>query len=179
MTYFEKSTIIWTYTLVILWTSGYTLYLIFTNPSSLDINATVNPDLITTSNDNIKFDHYPISFNLPFSNLVACNSSSPKIVQVRNLKGIDLEVFAQSLICELESLEAQPTFFEQLSLYNQSLRSTLNKFAPIHPKLILPKETEQLLSQLETNICFQWQCSPATRHGKVLLIDLIILAIRY
>ena len=121
--------------------SGYTLDLIFTNPSSLDINATVNPDLITTSNDNIKFDHYPISFNLPFSNLVACNSSSPKIVQVRNLKGIDLEVFAQSLICELESLKAQPTFFEQLSLYNQSLRSTLNKFAPAHPKLILPTIT--------------------------------------
>ena len=48
--------------------SGYTLDLIFTNPSSLDINATVNPDLITTSNDNIKFDHYPISYNLPFSN---------------------------------------------------------------------------------------------------------------
>ena len=55
--------------------SGYTLDLIFTNPSSLDINATVHPDLITTSNDNIKFDHYPISFNHPFSNLAACNSS--------------------------------------------------------------------------------------------------------
>ena len=26
--------------------SGYTLNLIFTNPSSLDINATVNPDLM-------------------------------------------------------------------------------------------------------------------------------------
>ena len=52
-----------------------------------------------------------------------------------------MKVFTQSLICELESLETQPTFFEQLSLFNQSLKSTLNQFVPIQHKLILPKKT--------------------------------------
>ena len=121
--------------------SGYTLDLIFTNSSSLDINATVDPDLITTYNDNVKFDHYPICFDLLYTTDTLSNFSNPKIIKMRNLKGIHLEDFEQSLISRLNSFETQPTFYEQLSLYNQSLTSTLNDFAPVHPKLVLPKTT--------------------------------------
>ena len=94
--------------------SGYTLDLIFTNSSSLDINATVDPDLIATNNENVKFDHYPIIFHLPYTISEACKPSSPKVVQVRNLKGINVECFERSLICKLDSLDSQPSFSAQL-----------------------------------------------------------------
>ena len=44
--------------------SGYTLDLVFSNPYSLPLHTEVCRELAETTNRNIKFDHFPISFSL-------------------------------------------------------------------------------------------------------------------
>ena len=117
--------------------AGNVLDLIFTNPCSLDIEPVVYPKLISTTNRNIKFDHYPIIFNIPVSTTQPSSTKSdPKIVYRRYTRGIDQQLFETHLVDTLNSHEKSSDFYDQLTKYNSSLSSTLNYFAPIQQKIV-------------------------------------------
>ena len=46
---------------------GHTLDLVFTNPYKLSINVKVNSDLSVSNSSSIKFDHFPVLFEITFS----------------------------------------------------------------------------------------------------------------
>ena len=101
-----------------------------------DSCAIVNPDLIKTTNTNIKFDHYPVIFNAPYTSRSPdnFNKSKSQVRSWRNLKQIDFSTFNDVLHDKLSSVGTTSNFKDQLTEYNNCLVSTLDRFAPAAPK---------------------------------------------
>ena len=84
--------------------SGYTLDLIFSNPFSLPLQPHVAEDLSETRTDRIKFDHFPILFQI--ADHFEANSSPVSISykkSFRKLNQIDKVAFTSALGNKLSS----------------------------------------------------------------------------
>ena len=122
--------------------SGHTLDLIFSNPYSLPLLTNVSKDLVATTNSQIKFDHFPISFSLPdeFEVKSSPGHSFKYQKSFRKIDQIDLGSFLGSLGNTLSAAfeNSDNTFSQQLDLYNNSLVSTLDIYAPLQTKTVIP-----------------------------------------
>ena len=90
----------------------------------------------------IKFDHYPILFNLPWTTQAEHHiEPASYIKQCRNIKQIDHDLFTATLIGNISSLDYNESanFAGKLEAYNQCLLSTLNQHAPIQTKIVSDK----------------------------------------
>ena len=120
--------------------SNHTLDLVFLNPNAmLHSNVKVYPELTRTDNQRIKFDHYPIMFDiLGMAHTSPPANSKPQIRQYRNLKQISTEAFNQTLLGKLSELsfDENTTFQHSLNTYNHCLSSTLDEYAPLQSILI-------------------------------------------
>ena len=76
--------------------AGHTLDLIFTNPCELAFSGTVCQDLSVSKNPHIKFDHFPVLFQLPISELI-CEPPPTITKSCRHLKAIDNNEFQSYL----------------------------------------------------------------------------------
>ena len=121
-------------------TSNHTLDLVFINPNAkLHSKAKVYPELIRTDNQRIKFDHYPVIFDiLGMAHTSSPINSKPQIKQYRNLKQIHTDSFNQTLLNKLSeiSFNENTSFQHNLKTYNHCLSSTLDEYAPIQNKVI-------------------------------------------
>lgn len=125
---------------------GHMLDLVFINPCELCTTANVMSEYACTNNPNIKFDHFPVYFDLPIS---ASNSSNqPQSKQYknwRNIKNIDMPTFSSALIDNLKSWHEDKSggsFQSRVESYNKCLADTLDSFAPVQSILIKANETE-------------------------------------
>ena len=111
---------------------GHTLDLIFTNPCELALSGTVCQELSVSENPQIKFDHFPILFQLPIYDL-PCEPSQIVTKSSRHLKAINNDEFQCYLGDQLVNSQFSTvrSFSEKLYVYNQCLSSTLDKFAPL------------------------------------------------
>ena len=115
---------------------GHVLDLIITShkvvcPKSIDINAT----------DSKMFpncDHFPVKFNL--LNTSANSINEKKIINFRNIKGINRETFTQELADELLCLQEESSFEKIISLYNSQCSSVLDTHAPLLTKQIKDRQ---------------------------------------
>ena len=118
--------------------SGFTLDLVFHNPISSPLTANVYPELAMSTNESIKFDHFPIISDLPWI-AATCNGDkkTPVIKQYRKLKQINPDMFKTTLNNTLSTLEAYQNslFAEYLKMYNQCLQSSLDQHAPLQTRL--------------------------------------------
>ena len=113
--------------------SNHTLDLVFCNPCTLSVNTSVHPDLIDTDNDNIKFDHYPVIFNIPNISLI-CETppSTSSTFSKRNIRDMNLDAFRSDFQSKLnERFNQSDIFSEKLAIYNECLSSTLDCYAPL------------------------------------------------
>ena len=121
--------------------SGYTLDLIFSNPYSLPVSTEVSKELIETTNPQIKFDHFPISFSVMDEFEPISHDASIKYQKsFRKINQIDIDSFVSSLDSKL-SADFDSTcniFQQQLVVYNTSLVSTLDMYAPSQTKTVIP-----------------------------------------
>ena len=126
--------------------SGFTLDLLFHNPISSPLTAAVYPELAKSTNESIKFDHFPIISDLPWSaETHNCESQTPVVKQYRRLKQINPEAFQTTLGCTLSTLPTHENMsFPELSLvsfpeylknFNQCLQSTLDQHAPLQTNI--------------------------------------------
>ena len=128
-------------------TSGFTLDLVFHNPTSSPLAAVVHPDLSMSTNELIKFDHFPIIFDLPWEVLTYnIEEQTPVFKQYRKVKQINQDAFKSTLRDELSNtlLDQQNSSFSQyLGMYNQCLQSTLDQHAPVQTKLFSNQQLER------------------------------------
>ena len=128
-------------------TSGFTLDLVFHNPTSSPLAAVVYPDLSMSTNELIKFDHFPIIFDLPWEVLTYnIEEQTPVFKQYRKVKQINQDAFKSTLRDELSNtlLDQQNSSFSQyLGMYNQCLQSTLDQHAPVQTKLFSNQQLER------------------------------------
>ena len=121
---------------------GHTLDLVFTNPCELSINTSVEKELSISKNPLIKFDHFPVLFQLPSAE----QQPEPCFVKKlwRNYKNIDHDEFRCYLESRLRNDELSPvqSFTDKLELYNYCLSESLDKFAPI--KLMTVDENKRV-----------------------------------
>ena len=116
---------------------GHVLDLIITShkvvcPKSIKINA----------NDSQMFpncDHFPVKFDL--LNTSADSVNEKKIINFRNIKGINRETFMQELADELLCLQEESTFEKIISLYNSGCKSVLDTHAPLLTKEIKDRKS--------------------------------------
>ena len=54
---------------------GHTVDLVFANPYELSLTMNVKRDYACTNNPNIKFDHYPVFFDVPLTDTGSVNQS--------------------------------------------------------------------------------------------------------
>ena len=124
--------------------SGYTLDLIFHNPNDFLMEPVVSPDLIKSKSDAIKFDHYPILYNIMQSGGWSKESNfKPRIINYRNVKQINSEVMNTTLHSKLSNCMVSDSgnFCDKLEVFNSCLSSSLNELAPLRSKMITsPKE---------------------------------------
>ena len=103
-------------------------------------DAKVYPQLIRTDNQRIKFDHYPVIFDVLGMAQTSPVDSNPQIKQYRNLKQINTDYFNQSLLDKLSlswtSFDETVSFQQSLQTYNTCLSSTLDDYAPWQTKVI-------------------------------------------
>ena len=118
---------------------GHMLDLVFTNPYELDITLQVQKSYIKTNDPYIKFDHFPITFEIPMTCL-RTDQLLPQYRTWRSIKDINSIEFKQTLTEKLLELDnnnnVEGTFCEQLLLYNNCLNTTLDQFAPLQTKRI-------------------------------------------
>ena len=116
---------------------GHVLDLIITShkvvcPKSIKINTT----------DSLMFpncDHFPVKFDLLNTSVDSINEK--KIINFRNIKGIDRENFTQELVDELLCLQEESTFERIISLYNSKCKSVLDTHAPLLTKEIRDRKS--------------------------------------
>ena len=116
---------------------GHVLDLIITShkvvcPKSIKINTT----------DSLMFpncDHFPVRFDLLNTSVDSINEK--KIINFRNIKGIDRENFTQELVDELLCLQEESTFERIISLYNSKCKSVLDTHAPLLTKEIRDRKS--------------------------------------
>ena len=113
--------------------SSHILDLVFLNPTAmLHSKAKVYPELAQTNNTRIKFDHFPIIFDV----LGMAHTSDANVKQqvryYRNLKQINAVSFNQTLLEKLSvaTFDKHDSFLNNLSLYNNCLSSALDAHAP-------------------------------------------------
>ena len=121
--------------------SGYILDLIFSNSFSLPLLPHVAEDLAETNTSKIKFDHFPIVFNVTDELEI---KRSPQSVlynkTFRKISQINLTAFSELLENKVstELADVSDDFSQQLNLYNKCLISTLDNFAPLQTKTVVP-----------------------------------------
>ena len=104
-------------------------------------------DLSISTNELIKFDHFPIIFDLPWE-VLTCNveEQTPVFKQYRKLKQINQDAFKSTLRDEFGNtlLDHQNSSFPQyLEMYNQCLSSALDHHAPVQTKLFSNQQLER------------------------------------
>ena len=133
---------------------GHMLDLVFTNPCELSPTVNVISEYACSNNPNIKFDHYPIFFNLPISaqrntQSIASSTQPQSMIkqykQWRNVKNLDLTAFKSALSENLvvsHQMKEHANFETKLNSFNKCLTDTLDSFAPVQSMLITSNETE-------------------------------------
>ena len=125
---------------------SHTLDLVFSNPYNLPINTKVNSQLSVSSSPYIKFDHFPVLFEIPFAQDPPSIHHEKKIYKsYRNIKKINIEEFRYCLDAQLTSAQLQlsltDSFSTALELYNHCLASVLDELAP-EKKCPIKSDTE-------------------------------------
>ena len=121
---------------------GHTIDLVFSNPYEVILKPTVERSYAHSNNPHIKFDHYPIFFNIPCatnSSLSTGNSAARRYTKsFRNIKGIDTESFRHMLADKLSGFEDNESnvFAVKVKTYNECLADTLDNFAPVQNKMV-------------------------------------------
>ena len=125
---------------------GHTLDLIFTNPCDVSVDAEVQPDLILSNNPYIKFDHFPVLFQIKNVSLPPVHQDISKMQIVkRNIKQIDTVEFnnhVQQQLNALIDLNSNQCFSAKVESYNNCLSNALDQFAPEKLKVISINQKE-------------------------------------
>ena len=99
-------------------------------------------ELAETTNRNIKFDHFPISFVLydEFDTKSSRGVSFKYQKSFRKISQIDVDSFKSCLDNKLSDNFEHPcnSFSQQLDFYNQSLVATLDLYAPVQTRTVSP-----------------------------------------
>ena len=119
--------------------SGYILDLIYSNSYSLPLLPEVSEDMIKTTTSQIKFDHFPIFFQLVDEFQAGASRKEKYEKTFRRINQIDSDAFYQFLKNKLSTdLEGPPCSFQQhLAKYNNCLVSALDTFAPLQTKTVV------------------------------------------
>ena len=129
---------------------GHTLDLVFSNPDEIPLTVDVKRDFACTNNPNIKFDHYPLFFDL--SSTATCSNNQTTAQQFkswRNINNLDMHSFKSALNNNLLSLNqntSHQSFEEKLisfkggpseSHFSHVLTLKIHKNLILHPNLAI------------------------------------------
>ena len=123
---------------------GHTLDLVFCNPFELDLEVSVHPELAATTSRFIKFDHFPVLFEIPYSSRqVSPVTSRKRCKMYRNISKVDHVQFTCALENHLTSFHQQfddeNNFEKKLDLYNSCILEVLDQHAPMKTKYVSQK----------------------------------------
>ena len=125
--------------------AGHMLDLIFSNPYDTDITVDVKKELALTTNSSIKFDHFPILFQIAVSKSThSTEPSTSKQFTWRNISQVDLADFSNCIQQELPFAinEAEENFQAKVIAYNSHLSTSLDKFAPSATRVGVEKKDD-------------------------------------
>ena len=119
---------------------GHTLDLVFSNPCDISVKTEVHADLIQTNNPFIKFDHFPVLFQVQNTAVGSAHQSVTETQYVkRNIKQINFDEFKNHLHEQFNPVNTSNSisnFAERVDLYNTRLSNVLDHFAPAQLKVV-------------------------------------------
>ena len=106
---------------------GHTLDLIFLNKYQLNPDHNVITEILDCTSD-----HYPICFKIPYPTFPALT----KRVNIRNTKGINMDILKNDLLNNLRTVNFNATFEEIFLSFTYEAKSVIDRHAPIISKVM-------------------------------------------